>query len=113
MSETDGLKRLRLRRVGTCSLCGRALVQGTEAYYQAATRTVRCLDCPAQLQPVEPAPPDMGVAGGSAQSQFERRRDARAARVKGRLGNFLGGVALGLSDEPQSTRAWASGAVGE
>jgi hypothetical protein len=55
----------------------------------------------------------MGVAGASAQREFERRRDARAARVKGRLGNFVGGVVLGLSNEPQSTRAWASGAVGE
>ena len=113
MAETEGLKRMRLRRAGTCSLCGLALGQGTEAYYQAATRTVRCLECPAQSQPAEPTALDMGVAGGSAQSEFERRRDARAARVKGRLGNFVGGVVLGLSDEPQSTRAWASGAVGE
>lgn len=113
MAEAEGLKRMRLRRAGTCSLCGLALGQGTEAYYQAATRTVRCLDCPAQSQPAEPTALDMGVAGGSAQSEFDRRRDARAARVKGRLGNFVGGVVLGLSDEPQSTRAWASGAVGE
>jgi len=113
MSEADGVKRLRLRRAGTCSLCGLALGRGIEAYYEAATRTVRCLECPTQVQPMEAAAPDAGVAGRSAQGEFERRRDARAARVKGRLGNFVGGVVLGLSDEPQSTRAWASGAVGE
>jgi hypothetical protein len=56
---------------------------------------------------------DSGVAGGSAQTEFERRRDARAARVKRRLGNFLGDAVLALSNEPQSTQAWSSGAAGE
>jgi hypothetical protein len=37
----------------------------------------------------------------------------RAAKVKDRYGNRLGGVILALTDEPQSTRAWAQGARGE
>ncbi len=55
----------------------------------------------------------MGVAGGSARREYERRLAAREARVKGRAGTFLGSAILALTDEPQSTRAWARGASGE
>jgi hypothetical protein len=60
-----------------------------------------------------PDPPDPGTAGASAQREHDRRAAAREERVKGRLGNKLGGVVLALTDEPQSTRAWAQGAKGE
>jgi hypothetical protein len=45
--------------------------------------------------------------------EFERRKAARESRVKGVFCNFLGGVALAVSGEPQSTRAWQRGALGE
>jgi hypothetical protein len=54
-----------------------------------------------------------GVAGASAQREFERRRGLRESRTKARLGNTLGGVVLALTDEPQTTRAWERGAAGE
>jgi hypothetical protein len=56
---------------------------------------------------------DTGVAGQSAQREYQRRKSARDARVKGRLGDILGGVVLAITDEPQSTRAWARGSTGE
>lgn len=56
---------------------------------------------------------DVGVAGASARREYERRKTNRDARVKDRFGRRLGGVLLAVTDEPQSTRAWATGAVGE
>jgi hypothetical protein len=37
----------------------------------------------------------------------------REARIKGRFGRRIGGAILALSDDPQSTRAWAQGSKGE
>jgi hypothetical protein len=62
------------------------------------------------------APPaaqfDGGVAGGSAAREFARRQQRREQRIR-QAHPRLGGLILGLSDEPQSTTAWKSGAVGE
>lgn len=53
-----------------------------------------------------------GTAGASARREYERRRARDEERVRQRWGRF-GGVAVALSDECQSTRAWDTGAVGE
>ena len=58
-------------------------------------------------------PEDSGIAGASAQREYEARRSRRRERVRGRLGNVLGEVLLAVTNEPQSTRAWAQGAAGE
>jgi hypothetical protein len=55
----------------------------------------------------------MGTAGASARQEYERRHASREAKVRARLGNVLGGIVLAVTDDPQSTRAWARGAVGE
>ena len=55
---------------------------------------------------------DPGVPGASARREFERRKEARETRIRSRHPK-LGGLVLALSDEPQSTRAWDVGAVGE
>jgi hypothetical protein len=87
------------------------LAKGTEARYHQETKTIRCIVCnPASTAPAKLAP---GLAGASAHREYERRRTAREARVKGRLGNFVGGVALAIAGEQQSTRAWERGSVGE
>jgi len=98
---------------------------------------VRCLECPAEsadplaavgddvdvvvvpdepraqpsVQP-EPARETSGPAGGSARREFERRRDARERRVRERHPR-IGGFLLAITDQPQSTRAWDTGAEGE
>jgi len=115
-----GLQKLRLRFAGRCVLCGAALPQGAQALYHAATKTVRCLECPnaAPGEDVgaaltEPPPLDSGTAGGSAQREHDRRAAKREERVKERFGRRFGGVILAVVDEPQSTSAWAKGALGE
>ena len=126
-----GLKKLRLRYVGTCVVCGAALAQGVPALYDKASKTVRCVVCPnvAAVAPVVATPPtvdavdapvpggpawiDFGTAGGSAQREHDRRAAKREERVKARFGRRFGGLLLAVVDEPQSTRAWAKGARGE
>jgi hypothetical protein len=101
---------MRLRYAGKCTACGRTLAKGDEALYDPSTRTVRCALCEsAVVEAIE----DSGVAGRSASREYERRKSARDARVRARLGDALGGVVLAISDEPQTTRAWARGAAGE
>lgn len=103
-------RKMRLRYAGNCTVCGKNLAKGQEALYDPSTRTVRCIVCEwTASESVE----DPGVAGASAGREYERRKLARDARVRARLGDLLGGVVLAISDEPQTTRAWARGAAGE
>jgi hypothetical protein len=53
-----------------------------------------------------------GTAGASAQREYERRKSRREEQIRDRHPK-LGGLILALSDDPQSTKAWASGAKGE
>jgi hypothetical protein len=102
----------RVKYDGVCSRCGIALHVGEVAVYDRVTRTIRCVSCPTAPAP-EPHKIDAGVAGRSARQEHERRAAKRDAAVKDRWGNRIGGVVLALTDEPQSTRAWAVGARGE
>lgn len=57
---------------------------------------------------------DVGSPGASARREFERRKAKHEARIEQRWGTGrLGRIAKALSDDPQSTVAWAKGAVGE
>lgn len=114
----------RVKYDGACALCGSLLPKGTPAAWDRASRTMHCIACPtaerdaadstAEAMAASVAPrPDVGVAGGSARHEYERRRDKRETEVRGRWGNRLGGLILALNDEPRSTRAWATGARGE
>ena len=51
-------------------------------------------------------------AGSSARREYERRRAKDESRIREGWGRF-GGLAVALSGERQSTRAWSTGAVGE
>ena len=55
---------------------------------------------------------DGDVAGSSARREYERRKGQDEERLRQKWGK-LGGIAVALSDERQSTKAWAIGAVGE
>lgn len=123
-------KVMKLRYAGACSRCGTPLKAGATAEYDRTSRTVACLECPARRALPEPAKvtaaprhaitPDVpselkvvdGTAGGSAAREFDRRHDARKRRIQAahpRMGRFL----LAVFDDPQYTKAWATGAVGE
>ncbi len=112
-------KRLRLRYSGICRLCGSALLTGAEAIYERSTKSVRCVECsgmttaePVKLPSVGDVPAEDGVAGSSARREYERRKAKDQERLRRRWGK-LGGIAVALSEEKQSTKAWATGAVGE
>jgi len=67
----------------------------------------------AQAAAPDRVPVDLGIAGGSARNEFERRKAKRHAQTRDRWGKSLGGLVIAMTDEPQSTRAWAIGASGE
>lgn len=56
--------------------------------------------------------PASGDAGASTQLEFERRKQQRETAIDARWGRFAG-VVKALTDDPQSTLAWAQGASGE
>ena len=133
---TSSIKIMALRRPHQCA-CGCRLNAGDRAAWDRSTRTVRCLPCAAGMATAHsfnslPAsddlgaslvenpgeagprwePPDPGVAGGSAQAEFDRRHARRESTVRAAHPR-LGGLILAPSDDSQSARAWQSGAVGE
>lgn len=57
-------------------------------------------------------PMDSRRAGSSARREYERRSAKDEARIRSEWGR-LGGIAVALTPERQSTKAWATGAVGE
>ena len=116
---------IRLRYAGTCSQCEAALPAGTKAWWDAQTRTTACLQCgsgvggaPAVQDETAsawrdgPSPLVAGTAGGSARREYEKRHARREQRIDQRWGP-LAGVVKFLSDDPQSTTAWAKGSEGE
>ncbi len=124
------VKRMRLRYAGACSRCGQMIEAGVTADYDRASKTVACVACQPRRALATPTevtaaprhaitpdpPPELelvdGVAGGSAAREHARRHDARQERVQAahpKIGKFL----LAVFDDPQSTRAWSVGAVGE
>lgn len=110
----------RLRYDGHCGLCGRTLARGTLAIWGASAHKLHCEVCPPAADAPylprpnrQPTPLDLGIAGRSARSEFDRRAGKRQAANLDRWGNRVGGWVNRLTNEPQSTRAWAKGAVGE
>lgn len=117
-------KRMRLRYAGVCRVCGADLPAKAEAIYERATKSIRCLEH--DVTPAAPPPPgpepdpeptaadpvDSGVAGASARREFERRKAKREQRIRANHPR-LGGLILAVTDDPQSTTAWNTGAVGE
>lgn len=116
------LKVMRLHRPGRCA-CGVELSAGDRAAWDRVARTVWCLGCvQARRARSDACAPsghtgeseqlDRGVAGGSADDEFARRHQRREEQIR-QAHPRLGGLILALSDDPQSTTAWQSGAIGE
>ena len=112
---------MRLRYAGTCRVCGASLPARAEAIYEPKTKTVTCLECsdgavgPApdpEAPSDESSPVESGVAGSSARREYERRKAKDEERLRRKWGR-IGGIAVALSDERQSTKAWERGAIGE
>lgn len=105
---------MRLRYSGTCRVCSVELPAKAEAIYERSSKTVRCLthdeSTDASPEPLEEV--DSGSPGASARREFERRKAKREEQTRAKHPK-LGGLILALSDDPQSTRAWDAGALGE
>lgn len=113
-------KRMRLRYAGVCRVCAVDLPARTEAVYERTTKSIRCLSHEAvapkdavvdRMDDINEVV-DIGTPGASARRQFEQRQGRREQRIRTehpRLGRLM----LALGDEPQSTRAWRTGAAGE
>jgi hypothetical protein len=122
MAEPADEKRMKLRYAGTCRVCSTPLPAHEEAIYERATKTVRCLGCPASddgdnppapIETIQPEPAVVfGTPGASARREFQRRHAKREDRVRTKHPK-LGGLILALSDDPHSTTAWDTGALGE
>jgi hypothetical protein len=136
VSEGADEKRMKLRYAGVCRVCDAELAARVEAIYERPTKTVRCLDCsPTAGSParsvVEDSPThsvvevraeraskpqtgsiDPGTPGASARREYERRQAKHEARIREKHPK-LGGLILAVTDEPQSTKSWDTGAVGE
>jgi hypothetical protein len=131
-----------LRRAGTCSVCQAPLAADTRAWWDADARTVTCTPCRFKTasQPLLDAPqansdatpetageveddnftvvpakalsPEPGAAGASADRTYERLHSKREARIRAAHPR-MGGVILALTNDPNTTTAWATGAKGE
>ena len=137
------VKQMALKRADRCRECGAELPVGTRAEWNSDLRVVTCVPCvearpPAPMAPSDemaapapppgsvssesvdsvveegPAPIDVGVPGASARQEHQRRQAKRERRIEEKWGTGrLGRIAKALSDDPQSTRAWKEGAIGE
>ncbi len=134
MAHGDGPKTIGLRYAATCATCGVDMPAGTQAVWNKAAGGAFCQSCgtvtalsgnsspsapesPSPGRTTATAPPpvadaELSDAGRSAQAEFERRHLRREQGLEARWGR-LSGIAKLLSDDPQSTKAWARGAEGE
>ena len=112
--EAPDEKPMRLGYAGVCRICGMALAARSEAIYERSTKTVRCAHHadPGVNGPELDDAVEAGTPGASARREFERRRAAREQRIRDKHPR-IGGLIHALSDDPQSTRAWDTGAIGE
>jgi hypothetical protein len=140
--KTTALKRLKVRFDCACADCGSALPAKSAAWWEASTKTMHCPACgdskvpgtppvgnvvegvvagypdaigapeaaEQALEAVRPGP--TSAAGASAQREYDRRKAKREDGIRSRHPR-IGGLILALSEDPQSTTAWARGAMGE
>ena len=120
-----GSRVLSLRRRDVCIDCGANLEVGAQAWWDADQKSVTCLRChegpqvsaPQTLTgPENDATPvntiDPGAAGSSSEARYEYLHAARESRIDAKFGR-LAGVIKFVTDDPQSTKAWKAGSIGE
>jgi hypothetical protein len=107
-------KRMLLRYSGTCRVCSAELPAKAEAIYERASKTVRCIthDAATDTSPDLPKGVDPGIPGASARREFEHRKAKREQQIRTQRPK-LDWLILALGDDPQSTKAWDTGALGE
>jgi len=107
---TPSVRKLRLRYSARCCTCHCELKRGSEAWWDREAKTATCLVCGSGA---ELARELAGTAGASSRQKHDRLHAQREQNVKDKWGRGLSRLVVALSDDPQSTRAWRTGAVGE
>ena len=115
-----GSRQLKLRRPDRCVACDATLPVGTVAFWDSEAKTVTCLDCLVGVDVAKPSGEvtvaevalDRGAPGASARRRYERLHAQREQRAREKFGR-LSGAYLALTNDPQSTVAWAQGSRGE
>lgn len=102
-------KLVRLRRDDACAECGTACPRGSEAWWLAHERAVRCRVC---VEGQSLAAELAGTPGGSALAEGRRRHERRKAVLRARFGRVAPVVEL-LTEDPRSTRSWLEGGASE
>jgi len=108
-------RRLTLRRPDICVVCGRSVEAGELAWWDAAAKTVTCVDCYREPPPADAqqaAEFDRGHVGASAGREHERRKGSRESRVR-EAHPRSGGLLLWLQDAPRHEVAFRTGELGE
>jgi hypothetical protein len=115
-------KLIRLRYAAICRVCAANLSKRESTWWDPATRTATCTNCPpplptepssaSDLRWMEPATTAQRSAGASARNEYERRHQRRERQIEQRWGRLARAIKF-LSDDPQSTKAWAKGSEGE
>lgn len=127
-------KLIKLRYAGRCSSCQSRLEARISAWWNPDVKHVTCESCHSRdgqggetpiktgalatndmysASDLRPCNVAVGRPGGSANAEFERLHMQREKRIEANWGRYLAPVVKRLSEDPQSTRAWASGAWGE
>src|SRR5437899_12159641 len=81
--------------------------------YPTPTVTGRSVESATESVNRKPRPLDEGIAGASANREYERRKAIREERVRRSLGNTLGGLALAVGGDAPSTHAWKRGSIAD
>jgi hypothetical protein len=84
------------------------------AWWDLASHSLECTTCRPEISAVDHAPVDFdpGSPGRSSLELYERLHAKRELEIERTWGRFAGLVKF-LTDDPQSTKAWRSGSVGE
>jgi hypothetical protein len=100
-------QRRRLRYPAVCATCGIELSQGSEAFWERATKKVTCLACGSVGTELT-----ADTAGASAAAEGERRKDKRVERVRRQYGDHAAAVAEEMAGL-DAAATWGKGSVGE
>lgn len=113
-----GIGTMRLKFLATCP-CGTVIPTGELGGWHQESGTVLCLVCaqnwarpPLAEDAITDIPIDVGIPGGSAQREYERRRLIHRQKVRSQH-RLFGRLILRLADEPKDLTSWATGATGE